>query len=166
MIYFTADTHFGHTNIIKHCNRPFKSGTQMDRALLAEINTVVGKDDTLYVLGDFAWRNADLYLQKIACDHVHLIIGNHDKHSECFETEQYWLYLRLTKLYLSHYPHVSWPMKSHHAIHLYGHTHGTIEDELDKIWPGRHSMDVGVDNVYRLFGRYRPISLNEVLTLF
>ena len=167
MIYFTADTHFGHTNIIKHCNRPFASVDAMDEVLIGTINNTVGTHDTLYVLGDFAWRQADGYLLQITCDHVHLITGNHDRHSNLFRTERESAYLKEGKgLYLSHYPHVSWPMKTHGSIHLYGHTHGNIEDELDCIWPGRRSMDVGVDNAYLLYGRYQPISLDEVLTRF
>jgi len=34
MIFFTADLHFGHENIIKHCNRPFKSADEMDAMLI------------------------------------------------------------------------------------------------------------------------------------
>ena len=29
--------------------------------------------------------------------------------------------------------------------------------------PQRMSMDVGVDNIYELFGEYRPINLDEVI---
>ena len=32
--YFTADLHFGHSNIIRHCGRPFCSVEEMDQALL------------------------------------------------------------------------------------------------------------------------------------
>ena len=30
MIFFTADHHFGNTNIIRHCGRPFQSVEEMD----------------------------------------------------------------------------------------------------------------------------------------
>ncbi|MBL8880695.1 MAG: hypothetical protein JNG88_16400 [Phycisphaerales bacterium] len=56
MIWFTADTHFGHANIIKHCRRPFASVEEMDETLLRNINARVGRSDTLYHLGDFALR--------------------------------------------------------------------------------------------------------------
>jgi len=29
-IWFTADTHFGHLNVIKFCNRPFTSAEEDD----------------------------------------------------------------------------------------------------------------------------------------
>jgi len=34
MIYFTGDQHFGHANIIRHCNRPFSSIDEMDMHLV------------------------------------------------------------------------------------------------------------------------------------
>jgi calcineurin-like phosphoesterase family protein len=64
-----------------------------------------------------------------------------------------------------HYPMLSWDALHHGGIHLYGHSHGRYEGELDKIFPGRRSMDVGVDNIFRLFGMWRPISLGEVINL-
>ncbi len=34
MWYFTADEHYGHANIIEHCDRPFDSVEAMDEALI------------------------------------------------------------------------------------------------------------------------------------
>lgn len=37
-MWFTADTHFGHSNIIGLTHRPFSSVQEMDRRLIANIN--------------------------------------------------------------------------------------------------------------------------------
>lgn len=52
MIYFTADLHFKHDNIIKHCNRPFQSVEEMDNQLLDNWNKTVKSNDEIYILGD------------------------------------------------------------------------------------------------------------------
>jgi len=57
MIYFTADHHFGHANIIRHCSRPFSSVAEMDASLLENWNSCVGQNDTVYILGDLFFRN-------------------------------------------------------------------------------------------------------------
>jgi len=51
--WFTSDFHLGHRNIIRYCGRPFASVEQMDAAILANLNKLVGADDVLYFLGDF-----------------------------------------------------------------------------------------------------------------
>lgn len=48
MIYFTADTHFGHKNIIKHAKRPFNNVTQMDQIIIDNWNTRVNENDIVY----------------------------------------------------------------------------------------------------------------------
>ena len=32
--FFTADEHYGHTNIIKYCDRPFTSVEEMDAEII------------------------------------------------------------------------------------------------------------------------------------
>ena len=55
--FVIADTHFGHSNIIKYCDRPFVTTEEMDRQLIEKWNSVVGKEDIVYHLGDFALGN-------------------------------------------------------------------------------------------------------------
>ena len=54
MVWFTADFHLGHSNIIRYCGRPFASASEMDEEILACVNESVKPEDELYFLGDFA----------------------------------------------------------------------------------------------------------------
>lgn len=54
-IWYTADTHFGHENIIRFCNRPSSSISRMDAALLENMWKLVKPDDYPWILGDFAF---------------------------------------------------------------------------------------------------------------
>ena len=67
MIYFTADTHFGHENVIRFCDRPFSSANEMDEAMIANWNARVMGNDTVYILGDMFFRstNAETSLQRL-----------------------------------------------------------------------------------------------------
>ena len=60
MIYFTSDLHLGYRSIIEFNNRPFESVEEMNRALIVNYNSVVTDEDTVYILGDLAYRiNSD-----------------------------------------------------------------------------------------------------------
>jgi calcineurin-like phosphoesterase family protein len=79
--WFTADFHLGHRNIIEYCNRPFTDVDEMNRALIANWNQVVGADDTVWVVGDFALGKIaeTLPLASALNGRKILIAGNHDR---------------------------------------------------------------------------------------
>ena len=58
MIFFTSDHHFYHTNIIKYCQRPFQSVEEMNEVMVERWNAVVGKNDTVYYLGDLELKSS------------------------------------------------------------------------------------------------------------
>ena len=180
MIYFTSDTHFGHSNIIKHCDRPFDNVHIMDQIIFDNINEVVGHDDTLYILGDFCFRGKKPidYRLRINCRDVYLIFGNHDKNKDYYLDEitkdmngftstydvKEIIYCN-QRIYLSHYPHRSWPASHKGSWMLYGHVHSRLNNE-DKA-SGRLTLDVGVDNTVNYnkpFGQ--PWSFKELQKLF
>lgn len=149
--FFTADPHLGHANIIKHCDRPFRSNGRldaklMDQTIITNWNSVVGKHDVVYVLGDFChWRGlgADNYLRRLNGAKV-LIKGNHDgsdtlkaKGWQAIHT-RYDLSIDGEMIVLDHYAKRSWNRSFHGSWHLYGHTHGRLIGY-------RRSFDIGMD---------------------
>ncbi len=78
-IWFSADSHFGHRNIIKYCNRPYDSTDEMDRDLIENWNQVVGAQDEVYYLGDFALDFKRVrQVAPLLKGKIHLVAGNHD----------------------------------------------------------------------------------------
>lgn len=157
-IFFTSDLHLGHANIVRLCNRPFADVGEMDSALIQNWNTTVGHDDDVWVLGDFAFRNArsvDDYLRRLK-GRKHLVHGNHD--SVKARISQEWsssqpmaeTIVDGVPLTLLHYAMRTWPRSGHGSIHLYGHSHGNLPGD-------RQSCDVGVD-----CWDFRPVSLQEI----
>lgn len=80
MIYFVSDTHFYHQNVIDFEKRPFKTVEQMNETIINNWNSVVGKDDTVYHLGDFGFGNKTKLIKigEMLNGKKHLIVGNHD----------------------------------------------------------------------------------------
>jgi calcineurin-like phosphoesterase family protein len=49
-IWFTADTHFGHANIIQNCKRPFSSVMKMNEKLIENWNRVYWADEIMLAI--------------------------------------------------------------------------------------------------------------------
>ena len=73
----------GHRNIIKYCNRPFADVEDMTRKQISYWNSVVGKNDIVYVDGDFALCSKQKIIEigKQLNGRKRLILGNHDQAS-------------------------------------------------------------------------------------
>lgn len=163
-IFFTSDTHFGH--YLPALNRPFQ-GPEMDELLVKNWNSVVHPEDEVWVLGDFSLHMPFLTMESIFNRLVgskHLVLGNHDhsnkvkrlRWASVHDVKVFSIPKELTEqgksasIWLSHYPHRSWPGSFRGALHLHGHSHGHAG-----AYP--NSLDVGVD-----CHKYFPISLPEV----
>ncbi len=171
MKFFTADTHFNHENVLK-CSprgRLFSCGTEHDLAIIEGINSTVGEKDELYILGDVAWTAETSWVSKIRCKYIHHIIGNHDRttYGRLFVSTSDVREIKLGehKCFLSHYPHAYWPASHHGSLHLYGHCHSQREATLDLAFPGRRSMDVGVDNALIHLGALVPFNETQILDI-
>lgn len=163
-IYFIADTHFFHANILKHCpNRPyFGTGNAIahDEWLIDLWNNTIQKKDIVYIVGDFAFGNKERVIRLLGKLHgqKHLIVGNHDSSSvklpNYFESMQQIKDLNFKasvhpflakdfNLSLCHYPLVSWSRKNYGACMVHGHCHGRIDKYNKKT--GDLRVDVGID---------------------
>lgn len=158
--FFTSDTHFGHEKIIHLAKRPFSSAEEMNEAMIARWNLVVGKHDHVYHLGDFAVRSprakTDAVLDRLN-GHIHLIQGNHEddalrvRHRFVKVADYQTLKIGEQKVVLFHYPIRSWDGIFKGSWHLFGHVHGLV--------PGfGKSFDIGVDN-----WNFNPLSWDEVI---
>jgi calcineurin-like phosphoesterase family protein len=112
-IYFTADWHVGHQNVLKFDNRPFKDLDEMHTTLIKTFNHYVPKHGITYFLGDMGLCSNGLL--KSVMDQLNgtkvLILGNHDKginsmYSAGFDVVLYKAELQIAKkrVTLSHCP--------------------------------------------------------------
>lgn len=154
MIWFISDTHYSHKNIVKGESswsdlsgcRDFPTLTAHDDWLVNTINAKVARQDTLWHLGDWSFggiAKVKEFRDRLNCERIHVVLGNHDHHLERFKGlfESLQSYKELAPSFvLCHYPIESWNNMERGVRHLHGHVHGA-ESQID----GR--VDVGVDAV-------------------
>lgn len=163
--WVTSDIHFGHRRIMEFCpkTRPYSSVSEMDEAIIADWNSKVQPEDTIYNLGDFFFhRDTKTVLDIVARlnGNIHWILGNHDYpgtvqaiRSSAGNRVKVDHYLELKNIgetkstvIMLHYPMFEWNKSHHGSIHLHGHCHGNI-NHLNE---GIRRIDVGWDSLGKI----------------
>lgn len=185
MIYFISDTHFNHANLVSATTkwsdnsktRQFSSLEEHNVWLINSINSIVRHDDELYHLGDWSFGGKDkikTFRDQLNCRKIHIICGNHDhhihqeSHGDLFESITPYLCNKLIKvnsqtIILGHHAMRTWYKDNKGSWMLYGHSHGTLNDNYPEL--NRRTIDVGVDNLMKIISR-PVISFTELNTLF
>lgn len=155
MKFYTADLHFDHWNIVKYCNRPFKTIEDMNDTMIKNWNKKVCRNDEVFILGDFTMSKGDRPKELLSSlnGKKYLVIGNHDhfvkKNIGNYKDDFEWIkdYMMIqdngTKVVLSHFPMIDWECRYHGSIHLYGHIHNS--DLHYELLGNKNMFNVGVD---------------------
>lgn len=158
--WFASDYHFDHKNILKYDKRPFDSVEEMNEEIISNHNALVSDDDDVYFLGDFCFSNkAEDYLKQLK-GNLYFIRGNHDNSDIIRLYKKYGTYLgdfkeirvNGTNITLCHYAMKVWNKSHYGAWHLYGHSHGSLPDDINS-----NSFDVGVN-----CHDYKPLEYSDV----
>jgi calcineurin-like phosphoesterase family protein len=157
--FFTADTHLGHSAIIRFCSRPFLNVEEMNEIIIKNWNFKVKPKDRVYIIGDFAFGSREKilnYTQRLN-GHIILIVGNHDEIGQPvnygFSEKHQLLDIKINGKFITmcHYAMRTWNKSHFDSWHIFGHSHGTLDKDWGKCW------DVGVDN-----NNFAPLEFEEL----
>jgi calcineurin-like phosphoesterase family protein len=167
-IWWTADKHHNHANIIRLCRRPYKTVDEMNVDLIKKHNERVKKEDMVFDLGDFLFRNspggkegmgglekAEHFLSQYNGTMVR-IKGNHDRNNSN-KTPIEKIYIRFGgyKICMVHNPSHADPTCD---LNFCGHVH--LKWKFKK-WGKTYLINVGVDQ----WG-FRPVNFSEIMKAF
>lgn len=159
MIYFIADTHFNHANIIKYCNRPFNNTDEMNEYIIQKWNSVVNNNDTVYHLGDVGFgslQEVKGLVERLKGIKI-LLRGNHDfkigvnTWKEIGFSKVYKKKIILNNLLLTHAPSEE---VEENQINIFSHIH---DKPLDERFDKRNHICVSCDVV-----DYTPVSMEMI----
>ncbi len=154
-----ADTHLGHLNIIKYCNRPFKDIYEMNDTMLKNWKKIVKPVDTIIHLGDVSSGIDKDTLGGIIRSMPGkklLIMGNHDfGHSI-----KWWEDVGFDRVYDYPIIYKKWFMLSHTPLFInqqvpYANIHGHIHQNKME---GKGYINVSVEQT-----NYMPICLEDII---
>lgn len=163
--WVTTDTHIGHKNIIKYCNRPKDYN---ERIIMGLHNCGMKEGDILIHLGDIAFNDngETAYLSAVEQIGVRpwLVLGNHDR-SQTFHLNQGWHWAGKVmtmdrfgyRIMFSHKPIPSYNCD----LQIHGHFHNAPrrmwEGELKAVMDSKHMLVI-LENL-----NYEPIGLKELI---
>lgn len=160
-IWFTADWHLSHFNIIRYTGRPFKDVNQMDHKIIKNYCELVGEDDVVFFVGDLSMRRKQYKEWFIRTFErlpgtKHLILGNHDylgpfDYIEAGFTSVH-TSLEVQEFILVHDPAVATVAKDRKFV--CGHVHGLFKRQGNVV-------NVGVD-----IWDFKPVDIDTVRKTF
>lgn len=122
-----SDLHLGHKNILKYSGE-WRGGTtaeEHDEWIISQWNSVVRKQDLVYLLGDVAFGEDSLHLVRRLKGEKKLIRGNHDILTTTsylkYFNNVYGLYSHKGVFWLSHAP--IHPQELRGRLNIHGHVH-------------------------------------------
>ncbi len=160
--WFTADLHFGHFNILKFCERPFKDIDHMNETLIRNWNSRVKPYDVIFCIGDFAYKSSrtDVYEKyvKRLNGQIIFIRGNHDRNNSVITSiEDIHIHYGGKRLLLIHKAEEAVPG---YDLVLCGHVHQYYKFKTID-WFNNEKFDacnVGVD-----IWNFKPVDIQEIL---
>ena len=186
MYYFISDTHFGHSNIIRYCKRPFlkkedldskgnwvsqyiatQRTKEMDETIIKNWNSRIKDEDIVFFLGDFCLSKSseapdsrkdafDYYSSQLKGD-VIFFKGNHDGNNKCKSIiESMVINHGGKRIYLTHNPKFA---KDDFEWNFCGHVHEKYQ--FQKLGKKSIICNLSVD-----VWNYYPVNINEINQAF
>lgn len=167
MVYFISDTHFGHRNVLRLCNRPFETIEEMNETIITNWNSRVTGNDTVFIVGDMFFRcdDPEAVLKRLH-GKKHLLIGNHDGWLKKIDVGKYFKSVShmletsdgAHALTLCHYPLLSWNHQKRSYM-IYGHLHANTDiDYMPQILARPNLLNAGID-----INGFKPVTFDELL---
>lgn len=134
-IFFIADTHFGHENLVWGIRKQFSNIKDHDETIVQIWNATVKQKDIVWHLGDVAWTKEALQWVKMLHGHKRLIMGNHDHFpildyvASGFE-KIYGIYKKYDMV-MSHIPIHVRSLEDRWCFNVHGHIHYKKDDIVD-----------------------------------
>lgn len=175
MIFYTADLHLGHENIIALSKRPYKDSVQMLKVIMKNWNSAVTDNDEVYIIGDLFFKinsTEQLEILRSLNGKKHLILGNHDKGFNSNVKNEFVTisdYKKIDdngrRIILSHYPILEWEGYFRGAYHIYGHIHNNFDTPAYRIIKNnpehfKNAFNAGIDVT-----GYTPRTLDELILM-
>ena len=152
--WITTDTHLGHANIARYCNRPDDYNERILDGL-----SVLGYYDVLIHLGDVAFKTKgweEKYLGNIPCKKW-LVVGNHDK-SYTWHLKKGWDWVGESMILERYGKRIEFSHKPtpimNSDMQIFGHFHNNpienCEGHLTRYLTSKHKLLILEDLDYKL----------------
>ena len=166
MIYYIGDTHFGDKRVMKLAARPYPSAEQMDSDIIRKWNARVKDNDTVYVLGDFAFDDDSAQIIDKLNGRKILFLGNHDEVLSLKTLNKFDSVKTIDtvddckrSVCLCHYPLLSYNNSVYGGYHVFGHIHNNPNDRAYHLQKQlENSFNCGADVV-----GFTPRTLDELI---